>query len=65
MVERLVEVGRKPEDDIGADYSRPPHIQEGHDIRTTVIDKNLTKLKERSILRRVGPDKGGHWEVVR
>jgi ATP-dependent DNA helicase RecG len=33
-------------------------------ISTTAIDKNLTKLKQRGILRRVGPDKGGHWEVV-
>jgi len=33
-------------------------------ISTTAIDKNLTKLKQKGILRRVGPDKGGHWEVV-
>jgi ATP-dependent DNA helicase RecG len=33
-------------------------------ISTTAIDKNLTKLKRIGILRRVGPDKGGHWEVV-
>ena len=31
---------------------------------TTAIDKNLKKLKQIGILRRVGPDKGGHWEVV-
>jgi ATP-dependent DNA helicase RecG len=34
-------------------------------ISTTAVHKNLTKLKQRGILRRVGPDKGGHWEVVR
>jgi ATP-dependent DNA helicase RecG len=34
-------------------------------ISTTAVHKNLTKLKQRDILRRVGPDKGGHWEVVR
>jgi ATP-dependent DNA helicase RecG len=34
-------------------------------ISTTAIDKNLTKLKQIGILRRVGPDKGGHWEVIR
>jgi ATP-dependent DNA helicase RecG len=33
-------------------------------ISTTAIDKNLTTLKQKGILRRVGPDKGGHWEVV-
>jgi ATP-dependent DNA helicase RecG len=34
-------------------------------ISTTAVHKNLTKLKQKGILRRVGPDKGGHWEVVR
>ncbi len=26
--------------------------------------ENLSKLKERGIIRRVGPDKGGHWEII-
>jgi ATP-dependent DNA helicase RecG len=25
---------------------------------------NLRKLKAAGLLRRIGPDKGGHWEVV-
>ena len=29
------------------------------------VDKNIRKLKEQGIVRRVGPDKGGHWEVIR
>ena len=29
------------------------------------VDKNIRKLKEQGIIRRVGPDKGGHWEVIR
>ena len=28
------------------------------------VDKNIRKLKEQGIIRRVGPDKGGHWEVI-
>lgn len=28
------------------------------------IDKHLKTLREQGIIRRVGPDKGGHWEVV-
>jgi ATP-dependent DNA helicase RecG len=32
-------------------------------ISTTAIDKNIEKLKEKGLLRRVGPDKGGKWEV--
>ena len=33
-------------------------------ISTTAIDKNIKKLKEKEILNRVGPDKGGHWEII-
>ena len=28
------------------------------------IKKNIRKLKDANLIRRVGPDKGGHWEVV-
>ena len=28
------------------------------------VEKNLMILKKSGRLRRVGPDKGGHWEVV-
>ena len=33
-------------------------------ISTTTIDKNLKTLKQMGVLRRVGPDKGGYWEVI-
>ena len=33
-------------------------------ISTTAIENNLSRLKKKGILRRVGPAKGGHWEVV-
>ena len=33
-------------------------------ISTTAIDKNIIKLKEKNIIRRVGGDKGGSWEIV-
>lgn len=29
------------------------------------IYKNILKLKEKGIIRRIGPDKGGHWEIVK
>ena len=32
-------------------------------ITTRSIERNLKKLKETGRLRRVGPDKGGRWEV--
>jgi ATP-dependent DNA helicase RecG len=25
---------------------------------------HLNKLKEKKVIKRIGPDKGGHWEVV-
>ena len=28
------------------------------------VDKNIKRLKVQGIIRRVGPDKGGHWEVI-
>ena len=32
-------------------------------ISTTAIDKNIIILKKKGLLQRIGPDKGGHWEV--
>jgi len=29
------------------------------------IKFNLNKMKKENLLRRVGPDKGGHWEVAK
>ena len=33
-------------------------------VSTTAIDKTLAKLKERAVLRRVGPARGGYWAIV-
>ena len=32
-------------------------------IRRTVA-KHIKSLQEKGIIKRIGPDKGGHWEVV-
>ncbi len=32
-------------------------------ISTTAVDKNINTLKKKEILKRIGPDKGGHWEI--
>ena len=29
------------------------------------IDKHIKSLREQGIIRRVGPDKGGHWEIIK
>jgi ATP-dependent DNA helicase RecG len=28
------------------------------------IKKNIKQLKERDKIKRIGPDKGGYWEVI-
>ena len=33
-------------------------------ISNTAVDKNVFKLKNLGIIKRVGPAKGGHWEVI-
>ena len=34
------------------------------EINDSVVRKHLDALKAKGVLKRVGPDKGGHWEVV-
>ena len=34
-------------------------------IRPSSIDKNITTLKQKGYLKRVGPAKGGHWELIK
>jgi len=34
-------------------------------ISTTSIEKNIGYLKKQGIVRRIGPAKGGYWEVVK
>ncbi|MBQ4377453.1 MAG: winged helix-turn-helix transcriptional regulator [Bacteroidales bacterium] len=33
-------------------------------ISSNGIKYHLRKLREQGLIRRVGPDKGGHWEVI-
>ena len=28
------------------------------------VQRIMTKMKDQGLIRRVGPDKGGHWEVI-
>jgi len=66
LVERLVESQKK----ILNLVQQNPHISKKElslkvGISTTAIDKHIKKLKEMGFLRRIGPDKGGHWEVLK
>jgi len=49
--------------------SSNPHItikqlSEELQISTTAVKNNIKKLKEKDLLKRVGPPKGGHWEII-
>lgn len=33
-------------------------------ISTTAVENNIKKLKDKGIIKRIGPDKGGFWEVA-
>jgi len=41
------------------------NLAESLNLSTTAIEKNLKQLKQHQRIRRVGPAKGGHWEVIR
>ena len=34
-------------------------------INRSVVSKHLRRLQTEGVARRVGPDRGGHWEVVK
>lgn len=40
-----------------------PELAKRIKITTTAIENNIAKLKQKGLLKRVGPDKGGYWEV--
>ncbi len=40
-----------------------PLIAASLDISETAVEKNIKKLKDKGLLKRVGPAKGGRWAV--
>ncbi len=45
-------------------YVSRKEITEKLGINSSAVQKHLEKLKETGLIKRVGPDKGGHWEVT-
>jgi predicted HTH transcriptional regulator len=41
-----------------------PAMAQSLGLTPRAIEKQLAKLKEQGRLRRVGPNKGGHWETL-
>ena len=42
-----------------------PELSDNLNISTTAIENNIAKLKEAGYIKRIGPDKGGYWEVAK
>lgn len=41
-----------------------PNMAQHLGLTTRAVEKQLAKLKEEGRLRRVGPNKGGHWQIL-
>ena len=41
-----------------------PELSEKLNISTRAIEKNIKKLSDLGIIKRIGPAKGGYWEVL-
>ena len=70
MVERLVERLAESQKKILTLMQATPNISKKDlatavGISTTAIDKNISALKAKGLLERVGPDRGGHWELLK
>ena len=55
----LFEIGKEIET-----YSNAEELSKKIGVSQTAVYKNLTKLKQKKLLKRIGPAKGGHWEIV-
>lgn len=42
-----------------------PQLAEAIHVTTRSVERNIRKLQEEGKLKRIGPDKGGKWEVGR
>lgn len=45
-------------------YITIAELAELAEVAPRSIERNIQKLQEQGKLSRIGPDKGGHWEVV-
>jgi len=41
-----------------------PGLAEALAISTRAVEKQIVRLRRDGRLRRIGPAKGGHWEVI-
>jgi len=41
-----------------------PEMAETIGISERSIERNIESLKKKGLLKRIGPAKGGHWQVI-
>ena len=41
-----------------------PMMAESLRLTTRAVEKNVARLQAKGVVKRIGPDKGGHWEVI-
>lgn len=69
LVERLVEGLAESQQKILKLVAQNPSIPKRRmaeilGISNTAVDKNIATLKNKGLLQRIGPARGGHWEIV-
>ena len=69
LTEKLTEKLTETEQKIVVAIMKDGHITQGKlakkiGIARTYVTKVMGGLQSRGVIRRVGPDKGGHWEVI-
>ena len=48
----------------GNKYITTKELSEHINISTTAVDNNISKLKKKRLLKRIGSPRGGYWEVI-
>jgi ATP-dependent DNA helicase RecG len=46
-------------------YASATQLSETLGMTSRAVEKHLSQMREENIIRRVGPDKGGRWEVMK
>ena len=45
-------------------YITTTELSQKCNVTRMTVHRDLDKLKQQGLIARVGPDKGGHWEVI-
>ena len=48
----------------GNQFIKTHEMADNTKLSQSTVEKIVAKLKKAGILKRIGPDKGGHWEIV-